>query len=370
MTQRFSILLAGLLLVSAGIGFAQDAGSTKAAQAYAEILSAWKGHLGQLRALREKYKQAEVADLEQIKSDYEAQLEAAQQLVPALRDAAVAAFQAAANEDRQLVRFLAGMLKDDVAQDRFEDAFALGQVLVQGDCDEKTVFDAAGMAAFATNHFDEADAYWAQASQYGVLDAKHQDFRGAIADYKKYYAEEQEILKREAEANDLPRVELATTQGTIVLELFENEAPDTVGNFVSLVEKGYYDGLTFHRVLPGFMAQGGCPKGDGTGGPGYNIYCECQKPDYRKHFRGSLSMAKTQRRDTGGSQFFLTFLPTPQLNGEHTVFGRVLDGLEVLAKFQRRDPSDAEQQTLEPDKILKAKMLRKREHVYAPTKVQ
>ncbi len=94
-----------------------------------------------------------------------------------------------------------------------------------------------------------------------------------------------------------------------------------MGNFISLVDSGFYDGLTFHRVLKGFMAQGGCPKGDGTGDPGYSIYCEVNQENARKHFRGSLSMANAGK-DTGGSQFFLTFLPTPNLNGKHTVFRR------------------------------------------------
>ena len=152
------------------------------------------------------------------------------------------------------------------------------------------------------------------------------------------------------------------------MELFENEAPQSVGDMVSLVEKGFYDGLTFHRVLPGFMAQSGCPTGDGTGGPGYNIYCECYKDGHRKHFRGSLSMAKSQARDTGGSQFFLTFVPTPHLNGRHTAFGRVIEGMDVLAKLKRVDPQNPSD--VEPDKILSAEILRKRDHEYLPTKVK
>src|SRR5262249_42783381 len=158
-------------------------------------------------------------------------------------------------------------------------------------------------------------------------------------------------------ANDLPRVKLETTKGTIIIELFENEAPQTVGNFVSLVEKKFYDGLTFHRVLGGFMAQGGDPTGTGTGGPGYHILCECFKPEARQHCRGTLSMAHAGR-DTGGSQFFLTFRPTTHLNGRHTAFGRVIEGMDVLAKLQRRDPQAANPP--EPDKIVKAKVLRKR----------
>ena len=136
-----------------------------------------------------------------------------------------------------------------------------------------------------------------------------------------------------------------------------------MANFVNLVEKGYYNGLTFHRVLPGFMAQGGCPKGDGTGGPGYNIYCECYKEGYRKHFSGTLSMAHAGR-DTGGSQFFLTFLSTSHLDGKHTAFGRVIQGRGVLSKLQRVRPG------IKPDRIVKATVVRKREHKYEPTKVK
>ncbi len=154
-----------------------------------------------------------------------------------------------------------------------------------------------------------------------------------------------------------------------MLELFENEAPEAEGNLISLVEKGYYDGLTFQRVLNGFMAQGGCPDGNGMGGPGYEIYCECHGPNFRKHFRGSLSMAHAGR-DTGGTQFFLTFIPTANLNGLHTVFGRVTEGMEVLAKLQRRDPSKSEELAITPDRIIKAEVVRKRDHKYLPNKVR
>jgi cyclophilin family peptidyl-prolyl cis-trans isomerase len=159
-------------------------------------------------------------------------------------------------------------------------------------------------------------------------------------------------------------VKLETSKGTIVVELFENEAPNTVANFVSLVEGGKYDGLTFHRVLPHFVAQGGDPKGDGTGGPGYAIKCEWPNDPNRMHFRGVLSMAHAGK-DTGGSQFFLTMLPTPHLNDRHTVFGRVIEGMDVLADLQRINPEEPTA-AKEPDKIVKAEVIRKRDHEYKP----
>lgn len=121
----------------------------------------------------------------------------------------------------------------------------------------------------------------------------------------------------------------------ITLELFPEDAPGTVANFESLANKGFYDGLTFHRVIPGFVAQGGCPKGNGTGGPGYTIKCETENNPHR-HERGYLSMAHAGK-DTGGSQFFILFEPQPHLDGVHTVFGRVIEGMDVVDRIQMGD---------------------------------
>ena len=125
--------------------------------------------------------------------------------------------------------------------------------------------------------------------------------------------------------------------GTFHVELFKEDAPLTVENFVKLSRDGYYNGVTFHRVIPGFMAQGGDPTGTGTGGPGYTIPDEISN---RRHDGpGVLSMANAGP-NTGGSQFFITFVATPHLDGAHAVFGRVVDGMEVVHKIRPRDPSN------------------------------
>jgi cyclophilin family peptidyl-prolyl cis-trans isomerase len=257
---------------------------------------------------------------------------------------------------------------DDVKRDDYEPAAELSQVLLENGVDQEALYEPAGVAAFATNDYDKAEQYLNKAKDTGSLGQNAQMFLSVLDDYKEYWAEEQKLRAAEAEQNDLPRVRLTTSKGDILLELFENQAPDTVGNFISLVEKGFYDGLTFHRVLEGFMAQGGCPEGTGRGGPGYTIYCECDREDHRKHFRGTLSMAHAGP-DTGGSQFFITFVPTPQLNGKHTVFGRVVAGMDVLAKIQRRDPDESGPKPT-PDKIIKAEVVRKRDHEYKPNKTE
>ena len=133
--------------------------------------------------------------------------------------------------------------------------------------------------------------------------------------------------------------------GEIAVQLFAAEAPVTVNNFVFLAREGYYDGVTFHRVIPGFMAQGGDPTGSGSGGPGYQFDDEFH-PKLRHDAPGVLSMANAGSRGgrgTNGSQFFITFTPTPHLDDRHSVFGKVTDGMDVVNAITVRDPMRARQ---------------------------
>ena len=139
---------------------------------------------------------------------------------------------------------------------------------------------------------------------------------------------------------------METEKGNLVLELFAKDAPNTVNNFVFLARQGYYDGTTFHRVIPGFMVQGGDPSGSGAGGPGYSFADEFSS---RKHQPGTLSMAN-RGPDTNGSQFFITYVATPHLDNHHTVFGTLIEGKDVLDAISPRDPSTARQPG---DKIIK-----------------
>ena len=130
---------------------------------------------------------------------------------------------------------------------------------------------------------------------------------------------------------------IKTQKGNMSIRLFPNEAPNTVANFASLAQSGFYDNLNFHRVIAGFVAQGGCPEGSGRGGPGYSIACELENNPH-KHLKGTLSMAHAGR-DTGGSQFFICFAPQPHLDGEHPIFGQIEDkeSLKVLDSLKEGD---------------------------------
>jgi peptidyl-prolyl cis-trans isomerase B (cyclophilin B) len=159
-------------------------------------------------------------------------------------------------------------------------------------------------------------------------------------------------VPKQTAAEPLPQVTLHTNKGAIVLELAEDDAPNTVANFVSLAEKGFYNGVTFHRVIADFMIQGGDPTGTGSGGPGYVIADEFSPR--LKHARGVLSMANAGP-NTGGSQFFITHVSCPHLDGKHAVFGRVIEGMDVVDSIRQGD------------RIEKITVDRKRSHAYKPT---
>ncbi|WP_267525208.1 peptidylprolyl isomerase [Campylobacter sp. MG1] len=147
------------------------------------------------------------------------------------------------------------------------------------------------------------------------------------------------MLKTYDNFNDLEKINgviINTSKGDMKLKLFK-DTPQTTLNFANLIEDGFYDGLNFHRVIPNFVIQGGCPFGTGTGGPGWNIKCECDNQEH-KHIRGSLSMAHAGR-DTGGSQFFICHSAQPHLDGVHTIFGQIEDdeSLKVLDNIRQGD---------------------------------
>ena len=151
-----------------------------------------------------------------------------------------------------------------------------------------------------------------------------------------------------------PIVTITMENGDVMkAELYPEIAPNTVNNFISLIQKGFYNGLTFHRVIPGFMIQGGCPEGTGTGGPGYSIRGEFAQNGFRNdlaHTEGVLSMARAMHPDSAGSQFFIMHKTSPHLDGAYAAFGKVTEGLEIVDKIAST-PTDFRDMPLEPQKI-------------------
>ena len=300
--------------------------------------------------------------------------------------------------NKEVAQYLISAIQNTMEADEYEESLRLAKLAIDHNIPAPGLYFLyfmAGKAAFYVADFDDAEKYLtrakteAEAAIQQALAAKSIDeanikrtseaklieecghYLAELPSQRTKWAREVELRKAEDKAGDLPIVKLVIVdgdgkvKGTIRVELFENEAPNTVANFVNLVNNKKYDGVKFHRVIHEFMAQGGDPKGDGSGGPGYRIADECHQENHREHFRGSLSMAHTSEPDSGGSQFFMNFVPKAELDGQYTVFGRVIEGMDVLALIQRIDP-ERPSYGLHADRIQKATVERKRAHAYVP----
>lgn len=377
---------------------APDAALASEAMAkYLTALEAYKESVRGIEKLRGEYQAADEARRSEINNLLAEQVKATQKKVDELVDAAVAAYKTDPKGDPQIEELLIGIAQhhavgqpiplpgqrqpsggNHAGGDQYEKALPVINALMEAGNEKPDLPLWGFIAAYGTSDYDLAEKYLKQAAERGVFEkepegkysqevlGKSMELAQTLPKQREIWAAEQKIRAAEAEADDLPRVKLATSKGDIVLELFENEAPQSVASFLSLVKKGYYDGTPFHRVLPMFMAQGGDPEGTGQGGPGYSIRNEAVQPNHRKHFRGSISMARGQDLDSAGSQFFLCFRPEPELDERYTVFGRIIDGIEVLGELQRiqPDPREAEPPHPIPDKLIKAEVLRDRGHDY------
>ncbi len=247
---------------------------------------------------------------------------------------------------------------------RYEEARAGCADLLKEEAGHPVALATDGLCLYSLNAFDDAVARLGEAAaKEGRLEPSlAREVRRTLDAAKTKqaeWAEEQKKRSAEAKADDLPRVKIVTSRGAFVVELFENEAPNAVASFIDLCDKKFFDGTTFHRVIPDFMAQGGDPlskdknpKNDGTGGPGYTFRDELE-PGSRRHFRGVLSLAN-HGKDTNGSQFYITHRPTEHLDGKHVVFGRVTEGMAVVDAIRKDDT------------LVSAEILRKRPHAYRP----
>ena len=215
------------------------------------------------------------------------------------------------------------------------------------------------LASYGLEDFKSANEFLTRLENMNIgLDPKlRENFETTLEAWK----QEEALRDAEARANDLPRVKLETTDGDVIIELFENEAPNTVANFIKLVKDGYYDGLEFFHVVPSNYARSGCTANDGTTNPGYRIRNEFENG--RHHFRGTVAM-QNDGENTAGSQFIILHRPDPTLLGKIVSFGRVIEGLDLVYGFKTvnriRNPGG------EATVINKATVLRDRGHEYEP----
>jgi cyclophilin family peptidyl-prolyl cis-trans isomerase len=335
---------------------------------YHQLYGQWKDAVADVGRLQAKLAVSTSSELEATRKQFADVTAKAAELTGKLEAAAEKAYLAD-NKNRELGDLLLSMAISNLRRDNYEEAQRLAKLLVDHKYPTNDPLRILATTDFVLMNLDEAGKILASLASNGSSDPEDQRALAGIQEYKPLWDREQKLRAAEAKADNLPRVKLHTSQGDVVVELFENEAPNTVANFISLVDSGFYNGTLFHRVLQRFMAQGGDPLSKdpmknqgkiGTGDAGYKIPDEFNQPNHRNHFRGSLSMAHSAGANSASSQFFIMFAPSEQLDGKYTVFGRVLDGMDVVSKLTRIDPDHPAGAT--PDKIISAEVIRKPIH--------
>lgn len=348
----------------------------------------WRQILIAAREARIRYGESEREESVELRETYADLVKRGNQKIELLIPMALACLNESPEPDDELVEFVTRIQNKYFAEGEYERSYALGQRLLEIDNDNRVANLINGRLSILTNRFEDAAEFITENSERmknpetgeSYMTNTESNLYGYLPKLTKKYQRELAIRQKEKDDN-LPQVELRTTKGTIVLELFENQAPDTVGNFISLLESGFYAETYFHRVVTQFMAQGGgftkTPRGKTVQKfPGYFIFDEIHPTENREHFRGVISMANTGEPNTGNSQFFITTVPTPHLDGNHTVFGRVISGMDVVDALNvtvsedEEDGMESEIPGVIQDKILSTRVIRKRDHEYKPKKIE
>jgi cyclophilin family peptidyl-prolyl cis-trans isomerase len=327
----------------------------------------WRRCSLRLQELKALFEVSNPAQRSKIRADMAAAVDDANTALVQMLPALEAAYEAQP-KDRALTDLMASIARLGFDGDRYEIVMPLAKLLARDFPDKASVQNLAGLTAYELVNLKEAQAYLERAKELGGLGPRDERVVERLLENmpQRQSLVDAEMARRaeESRLNNLPRVKLQTSRGDIVVELFEDDVPNTVASFVGLVEDGFYDGLEFFRVDNGFGAMTGSPSNDGTGGPGYEIERETGARGPRPLLRGTLSMIPLTER-TNGSQFLITLRSAnvERLEGKQTVFGRVVEGMDVVERLHRVDVRGPAR-LFDPDRILEATVLRKRDHKY------
>jgi len=285
---------------------------------------------------------------------------------------------AAVPNDFETASFVATVLDYRRVKSDYDGGYRSAKMLLDAGVPMPYLEQLTARAAFIDGKFDEVIPLYqtfVDANGPEKLDKIDQQLAGMVDLYPPLWEEELKRRQEDEAAGNLPRVVFETTSGPVVLELFEDQAPNTVANFIRLVEDGFYDETEFYQVIDDLLAMGGDPTGVGTGTSGKFIPDEHERPGMRGIFRGSIMMAKVPAGENSGefvpdsasSQFVIALMPILPKKQHQTVFGRVVEGMDVVGSFRRVDPTKKKEQQviLPPDRIITAKVLRKRDHDYS-----
>lgn len=272
-----------------------------------------------------------------------------------------------ADPSNQEVRDLLQLLAETcLKSDRYEDAQRIALLLAE-QSDSVEAYRQAFQASLQLLDLPTIDRCYERLQEADAVDEATQQGWDYLTSIRPEVEREMELRAQEASADDLPRVLLETSRGPVVIELFEDQAPNSVAHFLSLVAQGFYDELEFFRVETGFAAVTGCPNNNGTGGSGYEVLNEYDREDRRLPMHGTVSLADQHGQGRLGSQFFIA-LNTQAVQGspaKNTVIGRVISGMDAIERLKRVDPETTEPQFVR-DRIERALIVRRREHEYSP----
>ncbi|MDB4778043.1 peptidylprolyl isomerase [bacterium] len=341
---------------------------------YDTKVETWRKTIKEIRKIHFEYIAASNEDeARKLRKDWGQLREVGRQQLVDLAQSARDLFDQLDTPPRDLVAFMHRIQSKLLFDGRPLQAYDIGHMILKKMPNDKEAQMITAKAAIRLNHFEEAGQLSESlgvAMQRG-LDRVDTSMFSQIEDLKASYQRELEIQAAETETDTLPRVRLVTNKGEIIVELFENEAPTAVGNFLSLVEQEKYNDMLFNRVIKDVLALTGQYYRDGGFAPVvYTIKDECDREDARSHFRGSLSMAKTDDANSGYIQFFVCERALPHLDGKHTVFGRIISGEEVfeslsVSHFTTEENKEEKLPNVVHDYIISAEVLRKRDHEYS-----
>ncbi len=339
-------------------------------EGFKQATEALREHLKEMRALFVRFHVAMSDEAFKHRNAFLDMVEESYQLHQTMMAQALIEFKAGGKNREKIAGMFIRLLDREIEMDRHEGLLPIALALHEAGVQHEKLEIWIVQLAVSANQYEVVEQFIDRVIEKAPENRFFQSLRKDLPMLKQRWATELKMRESDAAGEPLPLVRIATSKGFVEIELFENQAPETVGNFIHLVERGFYDGLDFHTVIEHLAAQGGCPDRDGKGNAGYTIYSEASKPNARKFFRGSVAMAIAgDDPQTASSQFFIPFLPTYDQDGIFTVFGRVTKGMHVVASFERVNASKEKKEgepAAMPDEIRSISVIRKRDHAYEP----
>ncbi len=352
------------------VGFIQQAHCQQRTD-FDQTLQAWKDKLKELAVLQREFNVCEEHEADDIRKRWRATKAEGDRIGQQLVKIGTDVYEASNIDNQEIKQLLEWAAKQRYAEGQYRETAMIGQSLLRHDPQNfPLVFDTV-RAAFFANEFDLVVKLIDDWQSRSAGESPELQTLGNLATaYQSEWQRELELREKEKNA-DLPQLELVTSKGKIVIELFEEQAPNSVNSLVHLVETDFFKNMTFFEVFEHQYALTGCPFNNGSGGPDMGILSEGNLPNARKHFRGTVSLRVNPQDQSARSQFYLLKIPMPDFDQQHVVVGRVIEGMDVVDSLTATHKLDRKLnpvpiQDAAPDHFISIKVLKKRDHEYRP----